>query len=253
MPSFATVRLLARNDVRLIARDKMLVTMAVFIVVMGVATRYALPAIDTALANGGVMPSDTVTLRFSDTFPMFVAFIALWQAANIPGVLFGFILLGEKEDQTLQALRVTPLPLRVYTGYRVGVSAAVALLAALYLSYSIGWSSLPPLRLLPIALGASLTAPLAVLFYATFASNKIQGLALTKFGGVAGLLILVGFFVPEPWQWLLGVFPPLLVAKSYWMALDGRAWYWLPLLIGSVAQVGLLVLLINRFRRAVSR
>ncbi len=253
MPSLATLQHLARNDLRLIARDKMLITMAAFIIVIGIAMRYVLPAIDVSLAEGGVMPSDTVPIRFSDTYPAFVVFLAVWQAANIPGVVFGFILLGEKEDQTLQALRVTPLPLPVYTGYRVGVSAVVAFVAVIYLSYAIGWSSLPLSRLVPIAGGASLTAPLAVLFYATFAANKIQGLAFTKFAGVAGLTVLVGFFIPEPWQWLLGVFPPFLVAKAYWMALDDAPWFWLPLVVGALAQLGLLRLLVRRFRRAISR
>ncbi len=179
MVSWATLRHLARNDLRLVARDKMLVTLAAFIVVIGVAMRYALPAIDASLAEGGVMPSDTVQLRFSDAFPAFVAFLVVWQAANIPGVVFGFVLLGEKEDQTLQALRVTPLPLQVYTGYRVGVSAMMAFCATIYLSDAIGWCAIPMVRLVPIAVGASLTAPLAVVFFATFAANKIQGLAVT--------------------------------------------------------------------------
>lgn len=244
---------LARNDVRLVARDNMLILFSVMLVAMGIGMRYALPALDTTLAEQGVMPSDTVTLRFSDTFPAFVVFVAVWQGANLPGVLVGFLLLDEKEDRTLTALRVTPLPFSLYTGYRVGVAALVTFACILYLVLVTGQCQLPWWPLLPIAVGGSLTAPLAALFYATFAADKVQGLAFTKFAGIAGLTILLGYFAPEPWQWLLGVFPPFLVAKSYWMALEGRALYWVPLVVGSLLQLGLLVALVPRFRRVAAR
>ncbi|MCR9163782.1 MAG: hypothetical protein ACE37F_16325 [Nannocystaceae bacterium] len=242
------LRHLLRNDVRLIARDKMLATMTAVVLLMGIAMRFALPAIDLALADAGVMPSQASTLRFSDTFPAFVVFVALWQGSNFPGIIFGFVLLGEKEDATLEAMRVTPLSLQRYAGYRVTASAVFAFFMIVYLALSIGWCLVPLWQLVPLAMAASLSAPLSVLAYATFADNKIQGLAYTKFGGLAGLLILVGYFVPEPWQWLLGVFPPFLVAKAYWMALEGQAAAVAPLMASVVLQLGLLRVLLRRFR-----
>ncbi|MEM9454395.1 MAG: hypothetical protein AAGF11_09465 [Myxococcota bacterium] len=244
---------LAHNDARLVARDNMLILFCVFLVAMGIGMRYALPALDTALAQRGVMPSDDVALRFSDTYPAFVVFVGVWQGANIPGVLVGFLLLGEKEDRTLAALRVTPLPFSLYTGYRVGFAAVVTFASIVYLVLVMDQCPLPWWPLLPIAVGGSLTAPLAALFYATFAADKVQGLAFTKFAGVAGLSILLGYFAPEPWQWLLSVFPPFLIAKAYWMALEGRALYWMPLVMGSLLQLGLLVALVPRFRRVAAR
>ncbi|MGH1342531.1 MAG: hypothetical protein ACRBN8_13305 [Nannocystales bacterium] len=241
---------LLRNDARLIARDKMLGTMTVVVLCMGVGMRYGLPAVDAALASSGVMPSASSSLRFSDTYPAFAVFIALWQGANFPGIVFGFVLLGEKEDNTLEAMRVTPLSLKRYAGYRVAVSAVAAFVIIVYLALSMGIAQLPLLQLLPFAAGASLTAPLSLLAYATFADNKIQGLAYTKFGGLAGLLILVGYFVPGPWQWLLGVFPPFLVAKGYWMALEGNVAAVAPLLIGVVLQLVLIRVLLRRLNAA---
>lgn len=247
------LRRLAHNDVRLVARDRMLVLFAVMLLAMGIAMRFALPALDTALAQRGVMPSDDVELRFADTFPAFVVFVVVWQGANLPGFLVGFLLLGEKEDHTLAALRVSPLPFALYTGYRIGMAAIVAFVSIIYLAFATGHCSLPLWQLLPIAAAGSLTAPLAALFYATFAADKVQGLALTKFVGIAGLTILLGFFAPEPGQWLLGAFPPFLCAKSYWMALEGRALFWIPLLVGALLQLGLLAVLIPRFGRVAAR
>ena len=67
---------------------------------------------------------------------------------------------------------------------------------------------------------AGLGAPLFMLFLAATASDKVQGFAMAKFIGLGGLLILVGWFLPSPLDWLPGVFPPYLVAKAYWLSLS---------------------------------
>ena len=61
---------------------------------------------------------------------------------------------------------------------------------------------------------AGLGAPLFMLFLAATASDKVQGFAMAKFIGLGGLLILVGWFLPSPLDWLPGLFPPYLVAKA---------------------------------------
>jgi len=67
---------------------------------------------------------------------------------------------------------------------------------------------------------AGLGAPLFMLFLAATASDKVQGFAMAKFIGIGGLLILVGWFLPSPLDWLPAPFPPYLVAKAYWLSLS---------------------------------
>ncbi len=244
---------LARNDARLILRDRMLVTLLAMVIAIGLGARFALPAIDATLAANAVLPSESAPFRFADTFPMFVTFIALWQGALMPGTVFGFLLLDEKEDDTLTATRVCPVRLELYLAYRVALPAALGFAFALVLVPLMGLHPLPLWQHVAVALGASLVAPLTTLSLAAFAENKVQGLALTKFGGVAGLTILVGWFVPEPLQWLLGLFPPFLICKAYWMALEGRHLWWLALAVGTTAELGLLALLVRRFRAVAFR
>ena len=54
---------------------------------------------------------------------------------------------------------------------------------------------------------AGLGAPLFMLFLAATASDKVQGFAMAKFIGIGGLLILVGWFLPSPLDWLPALFP----------------------------------------------
>ncbi|MFK7992016.1 MAG: hypothetical protein AB8I08_38720 [Sandaracinaceae bacterium] len=239
---------LGRNDLRLVLRDRMLLGLLVMVLLMGLGGRYALPAIDASLAANGLLPSESTDLRFRDTFPLFVAFLRVWQVALLPGTAFGFLLLDEKEDRTLTALQVTPLPLSRYLRYRVALPAGFAFVSALLLGPILGHAPVPWHAALALSAGAAVTAPIVTLLLASYADNKVQGLAYTKFGGVAGLSILVGFFVDVPWQWALGVFPPFLVCKAYWLAAAGESGWGLPLFIGTAVQCGLVVVLLRRFR-----
>lgn len=243
---------LLRNDVRLLFRDPLLVVLFVIALVLGLASRAALPAIDEGLRASGVMPSEPGGMIFRETFPLWVAFIGYWQAALMPGVVFAFLLLGEKEDRTLTAMRVMPVPFRRYLLYRVGLPFVVALVFALVVPLLIGFAPIRWWQHVPLALGAATTAPLATLLCARFANDKVQGLAFTKLSGVAGLTIIVGFFLDEPWQWGMGLFPPFLIAKSYWMALDGHALFVLPAVVGASVQIALLAMLLPRFEPATS-
>jgi len=243
------LRTLGRNDLRLVLRDRMLAVLLAAAFGMGLGCRYALPAIDASLAASGVMPSFPGGMRFSETYPLFVAFIAFWQGALMPGTVFGFLLLDEKEDDTLTAMRVTPVPLQSYLLYRAGIPAVLAFIFALALLPLIGLGPIPWWQHLPLAVSASLVAPITALMLAMFASDKVQGLALTKVGGVSGLLILVGWFVPEPGQWALGIFPPLLTAKAYWLAREGQPLWWLPCAAAIATQLILLRWVLRRFRR----
>lgn len=263
MPWSDLIRRLGKSDVRLILRNRMLVLLLCVVVVVGVIARLGLPVIDAALADSGTMPSASTPMRFAATYPLWVAFIGLWQAALIPGTVFGFLLLDEKEDDTLTAMQVTPVPLSRYLGYRVALPWALAVVFGLALVPVLepllagSGAGEPPgfLARVVIVLGAALVAPITTLLLATFAANKVQGLAFTKFAGVAGLVILIGWFVPGPWQWMLGLFPPFLLAKAYWMALAGDGgWAWVAVLgLGIVLELGVLAWLLGRFRELAVR
>ena len=165
----------------------------------------------------------------------------------MPGTIFAFLLLDEKEDRTLAAMRVTPVPLREYLGYRAFVPAVLGFAFALVLVPAIGHASVGVGPLLLLALCSCFTAPLATLLIARFANDKVQGFAFTKFGGIAGLIILFGWLVPEPWQWGLCAFPPFAVAKGFWMAAADVLYWWVPAVFGAVAQVLAVAVLLRRF------
>lgn len=244
---------LGRNDVKLIGRDSFLVFMFLFAAIIAVVLRLGLPALNSYLAENGVMPGETIPISLSDVYPMLVAYMALYTGALLVGTVFGFVLLDEKDDNTLKAMLVTPVPLNQYVLYRVGVPAILAFVIILGMALFINQALLPLWQMILISAGGALTAPIVSLFFATVAENKVQGFAYSKFGGISGWTILIGWFVPEPWQWLIGLFPPFWISKAYWLALDGNSWWWVALIAGIVLQAGVIYLLVQRFNKVAYR
>ncbi len=245
-------RSLIKKDFRLILRDSFLIFMSFFIVVISVVLRFGLPLLDKYLVQREILPYWSIA-SLASIYPLIISFLAVFQGSLIIGTIFGFALLDEKDDNTLRAMLVTPLSFTQYILFRIFVPMIIATATVIVQVLFIGQAILPIGKLIVIAAGASFIAPIATLFYATFAQNKVQGLAIAKFAGLAGWIILIAWFVSEPWQWLFSLFPPFLVCKAYWMAFAGNNFWWLVLLIGILLQVGLIAGLVHLFKKLVYR
>lgn len=253
MPMTELIGKLGRNDVKLIGRDRFLIFMFFFVIYIAVMLRFGLPWANIKLADNGVLPSQTISMSLADIYPMLVAYMAVYTGALLVGTVFGFMLLDEKEDNTIKAMLVTPVPLQQYLIYRIGMPAILAFFIILFMALFINQALLPLWQLLLISAGGALTAPIISLFFATFAENKVQGFALSKVGGISGWTIMIGWFVPEPLQWLIGLYPPFWIAKAYWMALAGNSLWLLALMAGIVLQIGLIYLLVQQFNKVAYR
>ncbi len=238
---------LGRNDVKIIGRDRFLISMFLFAVYIAIVLRFLLPWANDYLAANGTMPSETIPVALSDIYPMFVAYMAIWTGALLVGTIFGFVLLDERDNNTLKAMLVTPVPLNRYLLYRVGGPAILAFVIVLAMVYVINVELLPFWQMVLIAAAGSLAAPIVALFFGTVAENKVQGFAYSKIGGISGWAFLIGWFIPEPWQWLFGLFPPFWIGKAYWLALEGNGFWWGALIIGIILQIALIRWLIQRF------
>ena len=240
---------LGRNDAKLIGRDSFLIFMFVFAAIIALVLRLGMPALDSYLAETGVMPGETIPISLSDVYPMLVAYMALYTGALLVGTVFGFVLLDEKDQHTLKAMLVTPVPLSKYVAYRVGMSAVFAFVIVLGMVLIINQALLPLWQMILFSAAGALAAPIITLFFAVLAENKVQGFAYSKFGGISGWFSLIGWCIPQPWQWSCGVFSPFWVAKAYWLALDGSSWWWVVLLVGIVLELALIGWFLRRFNK----
>jgi len=244
---------LGRSDFKILGRERLPIFMFLFVVYIVTVLRWGLPWLNTYLTEKGIMPSDLIPMPLSAHYPMIIAYLALFTGALIMGTVIGFTLLDEKEQNTLKAMMVTPVPLQQYLRYRIGLTMMIGYVIVVGMALFINQALVPLWQLLILAAGASLSAPIATLFFAAFAENKVQAFAYGKFVGIAGWFILLGWFVPEPWQWLFGLFPPFWISKAYWLALEGNEAWWIALIVGVVLQLGLIRWLMERFNKAAHR
>ncbi len=185
---------LARNDARLFGRDSFLPFLLLFSTGLAVLLRFGLPWLGDLVAS-----NPKLGISAEEFFPLFIGYTVMFSFAGVGGTLIAFIVLDERDEHTIDALLVTPLPVSYYLGYRLLVAIAIAFVLVLAEVYIIGEAIIPFWQLLPIAAVASLMGALMELFLAAFASNKVEGFALMKIIVLSGLLLFGAWFVPMPW------------------------------------------------------
>lgn len=239
-----TARALAafgRNDLRGTFRDPLLVMIVVAPVVWTTGVVVFTPMFTDMLATR----YDFDLVPF---YPLVLTAFLLLTSIIVVGGLASFLVLDEVDAGTMAAIRVTPIAVRLFFGYRV---VTVVVVTTVYVVATLSFSGIlePGLipALLPIGLLAGLTAVVCLLLIVAVANNKIQGLAMVRGLGmlIAGLPCLP-WFVDSPWNLAFGVLPPYWAAKAFWVASAHGVWW--PYVVGGVAYNAILgVLLLRRF------
>ncbi|MEX2285222.1 MAG: hypothetical protein WEE89_22235 [Gemmatimonadota bacterium] len=246
MRTAAALRSLAPIDARNVARDSLLRWLAVFTPAFGLLFRFAVPPV-----------ADMVHQKFGFDlvayYPLLMSFLPL-VAAGMTGTVVGFLLLDQRDDQTLMALMVTPLSLRDYLQYRLG---GLMLLSAVFGALMVpmaGLTQTTAVQAVVTAITAAPLAPIYALFLGSFAANKVQGFALAKAAGVVMVPCILAYFVTGPWQIAFGVVPHYWALKVFWLFNAGAT---APALVHAIIGLGwqavLLMLLVRHFSRVVKR
>ena len=196
-------------DAKSVQRDEMLRWLIFAPFLLALVVRWVLPILLGAIQQW-------LGVDISAYYPPVMGFIVLLMTPYLWGAVFGFLLLDQRDDQTLTALQVTPLSARQYLAYRLGMPALLAGVTTLLMLPITGLFDLPWWTYGVLALSVALMAPLTALALATLAQNKVQGLALMKAAGIVLFPPVVAYFVAQPWQWLLAILPTWWPAQVLW-------------------------------------
>ena len=216
------------NDLRGAYRDPLLVMLVLAPVIWTTAVAVLTPRVTTMLA-------ERYGFDLVPYYPLILTGFLLLTSIIIAGALAAFLILDEIDAGTLIALRVTPVPLSSFFGYRAATVIAVTtvyVIATLSCSGILRSGLIP--ALLPIGVLAGLSAVVTLLLIVAMAGNKIQGLAAVRGLGmlIAGLPCLP-WFIDSWWNLAFGVLPPYWAAKAFWVANENGAWW--PYLVAGVA------------------
>lgn len=236
-----TLTAFARNDALNLMRDAFLAYILALPYALVILARWLIPFL-----------TDWLMQRFAfdlvPYYPLILSFLFVLQAPMMFGIVIGLMMLDERDEDTLTALRVTPFPLTRYALYRITMTATLGIAFVLIATPLTGVMPLSLwLALVPIALCSGLFGAACALLLATFAGNKVEGIALMKVTGIFLAGPLVAFFIQSDWQPVMGLLPSYWLAKAFWVAWAGGA-FWPYLLVG-FAYFGVICFwLLRRFR-----
>lgn len=241
----AIVRALGPMDAQSVRRDSMSRWMMLLPLGLAILVRLTIAPLEARLQEVFQFDLRPYHTLIASTFLILVP--------QLFGMVIGFLLLDQRDDRTLTALRVTPMSLGGYLAYRVIVPLLLSAIVLLLVLPLVGLVEIAFLPLLMSVLATSILTPLFALFLAAFAANKVQGFALVKGLGIILMPGFVAYFVPFPWQWALSLSPVYWPLKMFWEIQANMPNAWLYGLVGLAYHSLLLLLLLRRFQQVMSR
>ena len=246
MRATQVVKALGPIDARSVGRDSLLRWMVALPIVVALASRLVLPVVLARL--GDAIKVDLITY-----YPVVASGALLLISPIITGAVIGFLLLDQRDDGTLTALQVTPMPMSAYLAYRLAGPVLASLLLTPIAFAIAGLAGTGFAQLLAATVLAAPLAPITALSLASFAENKVQGFALMKGASLLLSAPLAAYFAPSAWQLAFGVLPTYWPARLYWAFQAGDPNWWFYLAAGLAYQFLLLAALLRRFNRVLYR
>jgi fluoroquinolone transport system permease protein len=130
------------------------------------------------------------------------------------GMIAGFSLLDDRDDQVLVSIRISPVSLSLYLWLKVGFAFLMAVLAGLATMLISGSFAIAPLDMLLVAGLSAMQVPINAFVVSALSSNRAEGLAAIKVTGILVLLPVVAWFFLDWKQWLFALVPGFWPAKA---------------------------------------
>jgi fluoroquinolone transport system permease protein len=163
------------------------------------------------------------------------------------GMVYGFILLDERDGGIISYLAITPLGKGGYMLIRMIMPVVLSIfMCVLYLELTGFHKFLSTLQISLISLIVSLEAPMILLFLGAFAGNKVEGIALSKGIGIFMIPIIADYFLKGEWRWIMSVSPLWWIERAVFSFSVER---WLYLAGAAAVHILFLILLFRKFQR----
>lgn len=162
------------------------------------------------------------------------------------GMVYGFILLDERDGGIITAISITPTGKSGYLRLRMGIPlilSMIFIILFLLLLRLTGILNIP--QLIVISLLISSQSLILLLLLGAFAHNKVMGMAISKGFGILLMAPLLDYTLPAPYNWL-GVYSPLFWASRSILA-DSPGKFWLYAGITFIFHLLLIWILFRKF------
>lgn len=231
-------------DIHGIRRDSLTSWMIVLPLLLALIIRWGVPPFTARLI-------EQYNFDLTPYYPVLLAYFFIGMCPMVFGVVTGFLLLDERDDRTLTALQVTPLPLREYIFYRVTVPMLLTVGMMFVLFPLANLTPFDPKAILLSAIAAGPMAPMLALLFGSTAQNKVQGFALLKLAGLILMIPIVAYVAPAGWELLFGIIPTYWPMKVYWMLYAGETNVWLYVMMAVGYQLLVTIVFAQRLHKVL--
>jgi fluoroquinolone transport system permease protein len=231
---------LALHDVKNVRRDLIFNMAWIAPLLLAVFLKVTMPS-----ANRLVYDFFSVELY---DYSLFIMSVVLLMTPVLIGMMSGLMLLEERDGEMLTYYAITPLTKQGFLVYRLffpmligfGVSLIVTFIVHLV---PIDW------KLCLVLLLMMFETPVVALFIASFAKNKVEGLALAKVTTFLLTTPLVIHFVDSKWAMLGMILPPYWAVKLF--TSSTHEGFWWQFVISVLVHILVIGLLLKRFQRMI--
>jgi fluoroquinolone transport system permease protein len=183
---------LLSGDFRAIRRDATLLMSMLAPLIIAVIARIGLPLLSDILI-------DKLNFDLTEYYTLILSFVIVL-IPFILGISSGLLLLDEKDENILTYITVTPMSREGYIFYKIISPMIVSAVSTLFAVIFIGIKEIDILKVIPVIIICSMEAPIIALVMVKFASNKIQGLVISKGIGFILLIPIAAYFIKIKWS-----------------------------------------------------
>jgi fluoroquinolone transport system permease protein len=234
--------LLAVSDWKNISRDPLLIFSMVGSLLLALLVRFGVPELHAFL-------SQHISFSLNEHFLIIIGLVLLMAPLMI-GILYGFILLDERDEGLLLYYSITPLTKSGYLYGRLLFPIGITFLLAYSIILIQGIVAVRFASFIPVAFLFALQTPIITMIMATLASNKVEGLALTKVINLCILVPLIDYILASPLLNVVAMFFPV-----YWpvaMLLENQPTrYWIDFILGIMMTVLWFTVIHYKFQRKI--
>lgn len=190
-----------------ISRDSMLFVVCLSPIITGIAFKFAIPIAEKALCS--YFEKAAILSPYYLLFDICLAIVTPYMFCFASAM----VILEEKDTNIANYLSVTPVG---KTGYLLSRLGFPAIISAVFSTIILLFFSLTDTGILIGSALATLTAPIGViisLLIVSLSSNKVEGMAIAKLGGLIMIGAAIPFFITDTRQYLGAFLPSFWVTK----------------------------------------
>jgi fluoroquinolone transport system permease protein len=174
----------------------------------------------------------------------FITIFVLVMGPMMSGMVIGFNLLDDRDEDILSYMAITPIRKEGYLLFKVFAPMVAAVIQSQLILLIFNPAHINFWRVQPLIFILAMETPVYALIMASLAGNKVEGLAIGKLLGVSLIGPFVSYFWLSKMKYISGILPTFWICESYFAS---GSFYHLFLIIGLIYHILLLRWTLRRF------